>query len=169
MEVHVCEERVLRIPAAHADSTRVTVTDLDVHIAHRGVERAGIRVAWRGRTTTPRIDARCRCTARSCARAIAGKEDHVLFLRLVVVARCVLAKHEYRPPRTKSDHSNSSPHIHRRRQPVTTRRNEDNAFAGGFLHLVNSGLQCLGVVGSTVAVHREVFRREVHSLRIVES
>ena len=55
VEVHVCEERVLRIPAAHADSTRVTVTDLDVHIAHRGVERAGIRVAWRGRTTTFRI------------------------------------------------------------------------------------------------------------------
>src|SRR5438270_8688309 len=99
------EERVLCIPAAHADRTRVTVTDLDVHIAHRGVERAGIRVAWRGRTTTPRIHVWC-CrwrTGRSRTEAIAGKENHVLFLRLVGVARRVLTKHEYRPRRTKSD------------------------------------------------------------------
>src|SRR5207237_8698424 len=100
---------MLSVSSAHADSTRVTVTDLDVHIAHRGVERAGIRVAWRAGTTSTRIDAwcGCRCTARSCARARAGEEDHVLFLRLVGLARRVLAKHEYRPPRPESDHSNS--------------------------------------------------------------
>src|SRR5258705_13922025 len=165
------EERVLSVPSAHADSTRVAVTDLDVHIAHRGVERAGTRVTWRAGTTSARIDAWCccRCTARSYARARAGEEDHVLFLRLVGVARRVLAKHEHRPRRTKSDHSNSSPHIHGCRQPVTTRGNEDNTFPGGFLHLVNSELQCLSIVGNTVGVHREVFRREIDSLRIVES
>src|SRR5205823_1473211 len=85
VKVHVREERVLCIPSAHADSTGITITDLNVHITHRGVKRAGIRVAWRGRTNTCRIDVlRCRrCTARSCARAIAREEDHVLFLRLV--------------------------------------------------------------------------------------
>ena len=162
---------MLSVPPAHADSTRVAVTDLDVHIAHRGVERAGIRVAWRGRTTTSRIYVWCcrRRTGRSRAEAIAGKENHVLFLRLVGVARRVLTKHEHRPRRTKSDHSNSSPHIYGCRQPVTPRRNEDNTFPGGFLHLVNSGLQCLSVIGNTVGVHWEVFRREIHSLRIVES
>src|SRR5258708_5970713 len=97
------EERVLSVPSAHPDSTGVTVTDLDVHIAHRGVERAGIRVAWRAGTTSTRIDAwrGCRCTARSCARARAGEENHVPFLRLVGVARRVLAQHEHWPRRTK--------------------------------------------------------------------
>src|SRR5882724_11873830 len=130
VKVHVREERVLSVPSAHTDSTSVTVTDLDVQIAHRGVERAGTRVTWRAGTTRTRIDAWCccRCTARSCTRARAGEEDHVLFLGLVGVARRVLAKHEHRPPRTKSDHSNSSPYIHCSRQPVTTRRHEDNAF-----------------------------------------
>src|SRR6266850_6660222 len=130
VKVHVREERVLSVPSAHTDSTSVTVIDLDVQIAHRGVERAGARVPWRCGTTSTRIDAwcGCRCTARSCARARAGEEDHVPFLRLVGLARRVLAQHEHRPRRTKSDHSNSSPHIHCRRQSVTTRRNEDNAF-----------------------------------------
>src|SRR6266850_4811018 len=148
---------MLSVTSAHADATRVAVTDLDVHIAHRGVERAGTRITWRARTTSTRIDAwcGCRCAARSCARARAGEEDHVLFLRLVGVARRVLAKHEHRPRRTKSNHSNASPNIHGCRQPVTTRRDEDNTFPGGFLHLVNSGLQCLSVVGNTVGVHWE--------------
>src|SRR5260370_41694240 len=106
--------------AAEEDRSRVAVTDLDLHIAHRGVERAGSRVAWRGRTTTPRIHGWwCRRrTGWSRAQAIAGKEDHVPFPRLVVLARRVLAKHEYRPRRAKSKHSTSSPNLHRRRQPV---------------------------------------------------
>src|SRR6266850_1688216 len=98
----------------------------------------------------------CRCPSRPCATARAGEEDHVLFLRLVGVARRVRGKHEHWPRGTEPDHSNSSPHINSCRQPVTTRGNKDNAFPGGFLHLVDSELQCLSVVVSTVGVHREI-------------
>src|SRR5260370_22329034 len=59
VKVHVREERVLSVPSPNADSTRVAVTDLDVHIAHRGVERAGARVTRRGGATSTRSDARC--------------------------------------------------------------------------------------------------------------
>ena len=44
-EIHVGQERVLRIGAAHSDRTRIALADFDVDVAHRRIEGpgAGIR------------------------------------------------------------------------------------------------------------------------------
>ena len=50
----VRDERVLRVPPAHADRARIALADLDVDVAHRRVERAGAGVARRARAASAR-------------------------------------------------------------------------------------------------------------------
>ena len=65
-EIHVGQDAVLRVAAAHADRARIPAQNLEIDIAHPGVEssRAGI-----------------------AASAAAGEEDHVLFVSRVLIAR----------------------------------------------------------------------------------
>src|SRR5258708_40042989 len=83
VEIHVREEAVLRVVRANSDSSGISILNLDINVAHRGVESSRTGVGWSlffaGFRFSPR-------TPR--ARQAAGEENHVRwpFLKAVRVA-----------------------------------------------------------------------------------
>src|SRR5258708_2452574 len=71
-EIHVRQETVLCIVRANADSSRISILNLDIDVTHRGVEssRAGVwRSFFRARFRFPPRAPR--------ARQATGEENHV--------------------------------------------------------------------------------------------
>src|SRR5258708_19801744 len=73
VEIHVREETVLRVVRANSDSSGISILNLDIDVAHRGVKSSRTSV-WRslfraGFRFPPRA---------SRARQAAGEENHLL-------------------------------------------------------------------------------------------
>ena len=177
-EVHVGQETMLRVLAAHPDGARISIPDFKIDVAHRGIERARAGVlhpaaaspAGAARSarwgTALRAPAARRLTGRRPAPSSdppAREEHHVLFAVLVLVARRVLSQHEHRPVGAIPDHPNSGPDSEGRSDPVAPFGNKDDC-----LGLVDRLLNCLRVVGHAIAVHGEVVPRQVDCFRIVQ-
>src|SRR5260370_8414076 len=118
-KLHVRQEAMLRVPPAHADSTRIAGQNLDVDIAHAGIEGSGPGVS--------RPAARAAATP-TLPTAAASKEHHVIFVTWVLIPGSVLSQHEHRALCPVPDQANRGPNVTRLRYARTAPRPEHTAF-----------------------------------------
>ena len=153
-EIHVRQEAMLRVAAAHSNGARIFAQDFDIDVAHPGVKRSGSGV------TRPAVFA----AAASRARTASGEEHHVVFILRILIARSALPEHEHGPPGPVADQADRRPDVQGLGQPVAPGRNEDHAFAASLLDLVDGLLNGCGVVGRAVAAGAA----QIHRFRIVQ-
>src|SRR5579871_6423238 len=95
VEVHMGEETMLSVSAAHADGARIAFGDFHVHIAHRRIEgsRAGVSRLATG------------------VRPRAGEEYQIAFLILILISGGIGLEYEHRPRPAIADDANARPDV----------------------------------------------------------
>ena len=153
---------------------RVVLADLNVHIAHRRIECAGVGIRNRcvrrhrafnrlGGSACCKVDARPGPGPRP--RPTAGKQKHVS--QALLVSWRVVPKHKHRTRSAISDDAHRGPHVNRARDPISSRRNEKNSLAM-LRRSVNRCLEHFAVIGHAIAMHGEVFVSEINGLRVLK-
>ena len=149
---------------ADAGGGRIAGADLDIDIAHRRIERAGIgvpdlRVEWhdagRRERHARQLDAPD-IGSRSIAPLGAGEHHHAADA-LLETGR-MIAKNEYRPGRADAEDRRTPGQIRQRMaDPVTAGGQKDYASGGMFGGLIDGALDRVGIVRPAVAFafHRD--------------
>src|SRR5579875_3497372 len=171
MKVDMREIAVLRDVKAYRHCSGIALAHFKVHIAHRGIKRAGIRIGHR-------IVGGHR--ARSCGPRLvqmepgwhvpwpsASKIEHVV--GTVLISRRVTRQYKYRPRRTIANNPHRGPDINRARDAIASRWHKNDTLITGRLRAINRCLQGRTVVRLPVGTHMEVLRREVDAARIIDT
>jgi hypothetical protein len=146
-EVHVAEEGVLGHAEPHRRRGRIALADLDVDIAHRRIEGAGIGVADLGGGGAHGGDRHG--DLADLVLVVAGEHDHRAHAFLE--ARSLGAEHEHRPGRADAEHAHAGRDQQAAAQAIAAGGQEDQAVAGLVVGGVDGLLDGVGVVGLAVA------------------
>src|SRR5277367_1180062 len=139
---------MLRVMGAYAHGARISLLDFDVDIADRGIKCSRVGIRWR----------------RIRIRPAAREEYHVS--GPLLKTRSVCSQHKCGPHSPKADQPDSGPDIDRLRQTVAARWNKQDALVRRLANLVDRLLQHGGVIRDSVALYREIIRREVNCFGI---
>ena len=156
---------------ADADGRRIIAADLEIDIAHRGIEGAVARIddlpirrhssRWRLRHAV--IPAR----GRDAIQSPSHEEKHATDSLLKPWGP--VRQHEYRTFRAIADQPHARPDIDGSRDAKASLRNKEDSLAGCLLDSVDRGLNRRTIVGNAVALHRKPVRRQVNGLGIVQA
>ena len=152
MEVDMAEIRVLRQVEAHRGRGGVAVADLEIDVAHRRIEGAGVRIA--DRRIERHAGLRRHRDLRRCSAAIgtrAGEEQHVRHAGLEAGGR--RTEHDHRPRLADPEQPDARPDEDRPRYPVAAGGEEYDPLAAlGTRRGIDRTLERRGIVGHAVAL-----------------
>src|SRR5215469_8811084 len=167
MEIHVRKIAMLCDMKTNPDSGRIAILNLEVDIAHRGVESAGIRVGncivgWNNSLLQPWTSAARRRVASTGRGSSAGEDYHVAnsFLK----AGSILAKNNDWSVLAISNQSDSRPDDKSLADAIVSFGDEDNPLNSSLLNFIDGSLNSVGVISDSVTMKRRTVPRQVNGL-----
>ncbi len=160
-KVHVRQETVLRIGAPHADGARIALADLNIHVAHGGVECAGSGIR--------RAGGRGGSACGTGGSAPPGEKHDVVFFLGILKSWCAGRQHQDRAAPAPADHPYAGPDVDGAGDLIPSLSQKNDALAGCFLNPVDGFLDCFGVIGRPVAGRPAFARGKIHGAGIVQA
>ena len=170
LEIHVSQITMLRNVKADSDRRRIVAADLEIDIAHRGIEGTRVRIDDR---PSRRYRSRRRLRhavvppwGRRAGKSPPDEEEHAA--DSLLEARGPVRQHEYRTLLAVTDQAHARRNIDGSSNAIASLRNKEDALARCLLNHVNRGLDRRTIVGIAVAANRKLIWRQVNGLRIVQ-